>query len=372
MSAAAEFAPPPTFPFLRSAGSPFEVGRAHGAAFGDQINGSIALYREQFADLGFEWHQALEVAASAGASLSAFDRALGEELEGIAAGADVDPREILAINVRTGVIRSSEKQASKLFEAECTTSAVLPEVTADGHTLLAQNWDQRLACQPNTVIIEQHTAGEPAILFVTEAGILFRHGMNDRGIGVVGNALRSDRELAGDAGLPPPVARRRALRTDTLLDARQAIDMTPRSHSANHLVADAAGTAVDLEAVPGETFPVDPADGVLVHSNHFLNPVACETVADQGPSAHPDTLYRVSRLRQAIAAKSGSVSVADMQEALRDHHGLPKAVCRHAEDYSAPKAGITVSSSVMDLNDGRMWIAPGPPCLNDYTEYAFS
>ena len=372
MSTPSDFSPPATFPFLKSEGSPYEVGQAHGAAFGEQIGRSIALYREQFADLGFTWPEALILAERAGESLAAFDAALGSELEGIAAGAAVDPREILAINVRTGVIRSSEKQDAKLFEAECTTSAVLPEATADGHTLLAQNWDQRLACQPNTVIIEQHTAGEPAILFVTEAGILFRHGMNNQGIGVVGNALRSDRELAGDAGLPAPVARRRALRTDNLADARRAIDTTPRSHSANHLLADAAGAAVDLEAVPGETFPVDPVDGVLVHSNHFQNADACASLFDRGPGAHPDTLYRDCQVRDALGAKRGSVTIADVQEALKDHHGLPKAVCRHAEDYSAAKAGITVSSSVMDLNEGRMWNAPGPPCLNEYTEFTFS
>lgn len=371
MSTETEFKPPATFPFLRSEGGPDDVGRAHGAAFGEQIGRSIALYREQFADLGFAWPDALEIAERAGAQLAAFDPALGAELAGIAAGADVDPRAILAINVRTGVIRSSE-HSDKMFEAECTTSAVLPEATADGHTLLAQNWDQRLACQPNTVIIEQHTAGEPAILFVTEAGILFRHGMNDQGIGVVGNALRSDRELAGDAGLPAPVARRRALRTSSLGDARTAIDTTPRSHSANHLLADAAGAAVDLEAVPGETFPIEPVGGVLVHSNHFMNEAACATLNDRGPESHPDTLYRDCQVRDALSAKRGSVTIVDVQIALKDHHGLPKSVCRHAEDYSAPKAGITVSSSIMDLNDQRMFIAPGPPCLNEYTEYTFS
>lgn len=366
------FQPPATFPFLRAEGTSFDVGRAHGAAFGEQISRSITLYREQFADLGFSWPDALELAARAGQQLASFDAALGSELDGIAAGADVDPRAIYAINVRTGVIRSSEAKDAKLFEAECTTSAVLPEATADGHTLLAQNWDQRLACQPNTVIIEQHTVGEPTILFVTEAGILFRHGMNDRGIGVVGNALRSDRELAGDAGLPAPVARRRALRTDNLADARRAIESTPRSHSANHLLADAAGAAVDLEAVPGEAFPVDPVNGVLVHSNHFQNEQACATLHDRGPSAHPDTLYRDCQVRDALNGNHGSVTIADVQEALKDHHGLPKAVCRHAEDYDAPKAGITVSSSVMDLNEGVMWNAPGPPCLNDYVAYQFS
>jgi isopenicillin-N N-acyltransferase like protein len=181
--------PPASFPSLRSEGPPREVGRAHGRAFGDQIAGSISLYRRKFDDIGLDWNRALDLAHRSGDFLRGLDHELAEELDGIAAGAEVDPREILTINIRTAVTRMVEAQSDE--DHECTTAAVLPEATADGHTLLAQNWDQRGRCQENTVVIEQHIPGQPALLFVTEAGILFRHGMNDAGIGIAGNALRS-------------------------------------------------------------------------------------------------------------------------------------------------------------------------------------
>ena len=362
--------PPTEFRFLRSDGSPFEVGRAHGREFGTEVRRSIDVYRDKFVELGVTWETALDLAVRAGEGLRDLDPALAEELDGIASGAEVDPREILTINIRTAVTRMVEAQADE--DHECTTAAVLPEATADGHTLLAQNWDQRGRCQENTVVIEQHIPGQPALLFVTEAGILFRHGMNDAGIGIAGNALRSNREGRADQGAPAPVARRRALRHDNLADARRALEATPRSHSANHLMADAAGAAVDIESVPGETFAVEPKDGVLVHSNHFLNPTACSTLVDRGPASHPDTLFRDCQVRDHLTARRGSITVADVQEALKDHHGYPVSVCRHPADATSPTAGWTLVSNVLDLTDRRMWTAPGPPCVGTYTEYSFT
>lgn len=362
--------PPAAFPFLRSEGAPSEVGRAHGEAFAEQVHRSIGVYRQKFDEIGVAWERGLEFADRAASSLRDFDPALAAELDGIAAGADADPREILTINIRTAVIRMIEAASDE--DHECTTAAILPEATADGHTLVAQNWDQRGACQENTVVIEQHTADEPAILFVTEAGILFRHGMNDAGIGIAGNALRSDREAAADSGMPSPVARRRALRTSRLANARAAIDATPRAHSANHLIADAAGLAVDLETIPGRVFAVEPVNGVVVHSNHFLNPEAAASLRDRGKDTHPDTLYRDCRVRDAMAERHGSVTVEDAKNALKDHHGHPTSVCRHAKDIDSPNAGWTLASTVMDLTERRMWTAPGPACIGTYTEYSFT
>src|SRR5690606_25032155 len=121
-------------------GSPGEVGRAHGREFGTEILRSIGVYRDKFVEIGIEWPTALDLAVRAGEQLRDLDPALAAELDGIAEGAEVDPREIVIINIRTGVTRMVESQADE--DHECTTAAVLPEVTADGHTLLAQNWDQ--------------------------------------------------------------------------------------------------------------------------------------------------------------------------------------------------------------------------------------
>lgn len=362
--------PPAAFPFVRSEGGPYEVGRAHGAAFGEQVLGSIELYKEMFDEVGMSTDEALTYVDVLADGVRAFDPALAEEMEGIAAGADVDPRLILMVNLRTDIIRMKEGEGDTA--RECTTAAILPQATANGHTLLAQNWDQRGRMQANTVIIEQHTTGEPALLFLTEAGSLFRHGLNDLGVGVVGNALRSDQEAKAVNGMPTPVARRRALRTGSLAEAQAAIDATPRAHSGNHIVADATGVAVDLETVPGRVFAVDPTEGIVVHANHFVNEEAVSCLVDEIRPAHPTTVDRYCNLRDALAADRGTLTVEAVMEALRNHVGFPKSVCSHTQDPASPKASWTLASSVIDLTERRMWTAPGPACIGTYTEYSFS
>lgn len=362
--------PPVQFPFARFEGTPTEVGRSHGRTFGEQIHRNIARCRAEFDGNGFTWQRALSYGDGAFAKLSELDPDLAAELGGIAEGAEADMRDIATINIRTSLKRMIDLASED--DHECTTTAALPGATADQRTLLAQNFDQRGATQENIVVIEQHLPGQPALLFVAEAGMLFSSGMNDAGIGVVGNALRSELEGSADSGMPSPVARRRALRETSLAAARSAFEATPRAHSGNHLFADAAGSAVDLEAVPGNVFAVDPVDGVLSHSNHFLSEEAASTLRDRGREAHPDTLYRDCRVRDTLGERRGAITVDDVVTALKDHHGYPKSVCRHAPDPTAPTAGWTVVSMVMDLTDRRMWVAPGPACIGTYTDYAFS
>jgi isopenicillin-N N-acyltransferase like protein len=188
----------------------------------------------------------------------------------------------------------------------------------------------------------------------------------------VGNALRTDREARADSGLTSHFSRRRALRETNFADALRALTSVPQSHSGNHMLACAGSSeAVDVETVPGEAFHLYPENGILVHSNHLLHPDAQRTIDDHGKHTHPDTLFRDCRVRDALNAKRGSITVEDIKDALKDHHGYPQSVCRHP-DPEAQTNGYTLVSSVMDLTARRMWTAPGPACVGTYTEYGFS
>jgi len=369
MPAIHDVTPPAALPFLRSEGGPGDVGRAHGRAFGELIAGSIGVYRRKFDKIGLPWETALDIAERNIAFLRELDPRLVEEMDGIAEGSDNDRRVIYLINIRTGLTRMVEEGTDE--DHECTTAAILGEATADGHTLMAQNWDQHGDCQANTVLIEQRIEGEPALIFVTEAGILFRHGMNEAGVGAVGNALRTNRERRADRGTTSGIARRRALRCTTFAEAVRTLKETPRSHSGNHILAGDGQGAVDIEAVPGQAYEVHPERGIVVHSNHFLNAQAQAELDDRGPTNHPDTLYRDGRLRDALMARHGSITPADIRAALTDHHGFPVSVCRHPNP-EAESIGFTLVSSVIDLTARRMWTAPGPACVGTYTEYSFS
>lgn len=369
MAAIHDFTPPAAFPFLRSEGTYREVGRSHGRAFGDQVLQAIRIYRDKFEQAGVSWERALEMAAPAGARMRSYDASLADELDGIAEGAEVDPRAIIALNMRTSLIRMEAPTLSVAEDHECTTTAVVGGITANGHTLMGQNWDQSGVLQPITVVIEQHVEGEHALLFVTEAGSLFRHGMNDAGVGICGNALKSDRANRYDVAGLSGFSRRRALRHDNLAEAEAALRETPHSTSGNHLMADSNGNAVDLEIVPDEVFDLRPEDGILAHSNHFQHPRAVSSLRDLQSSQC--SFYRDGRVRDALGARRGAITVDDVKAALHDHHGYPLSVCRHPNP-GAEEIGYTLASTIMDLTERRMWTAPGPACLGTYTEYSFS
>lgn len=69
------------------------------------------------------WAQALGFAERTGALLRGLDPALAEELDGIAEGAGVDPREILVINIRTGLTRMVEVAAPRTTNAPPSRSS---------------------------------------------------------------------------------------------------------------------------------------------------------------------------------------------------------------------------------------------------------
>jgi len=369
-----DWTPPPAFPFGRFEGTPHDVGVAHGRAFGDQILRTICIQRGKISRTGLAWEKALEWAENARAVMQSHEPRLVEEIDGIAVGAEVDRREAFAINLAVTLARLLSPAPSTEMR-ECTTAAAFGAATADGHTLLAQNWDQASEQQANMVVIEQRTAGERALLFVTCAGRLFLHGMNDAGVGIVGNAIACDRQTqpersprTGDA----PGTRRRALRLDSAEAACRSIIETPAGTSNNHLIADAGGVAMDLEVVPNDAFRVDSTGGLIAHANHFVHPTAMMTLVDVNRKRFPDSLVREDRLRTGLESRLGQITVADVKAALADHHGHPVSVCSHPHPNPSGEISFTLASTIMDLNDRRMFVAPGPACLGTYTEYRFS
>lgn len=198
------------------------------------------------------------------------------------------------------------------------------------------------------------------------------HGMNDAGVGIVGNSLSCDRPTNPVKSISSATARRRALRHTTVVAAHRTIMDTTHGTSGNHLLAGSTGEAFDIEAIPDDAFSLEPEGGVIAHSNHFLHPLAQATIVDKNVKAHPNTIHREARLRAALEEGRGKLTIAGFQAALKDHYGFPLSVCTHPHPTSRGGTGHTLASTVMDLNDRRMFTAPGPACLGTYTEYRFS
>ena len=191
---------------------------------------------------------------------------------GIAEGANRSFEEIFLLNARSEILFNPDVLAN-----ECTSLVALPECTANGDTLLAQNWDwyqEVLNCQVILKIGKRNDV--PPLISFTEAGQLAKIGMNGAGIGLAVNNLTSDQPRTG---VPWIFLARRILESTHFAQAMGYVLTAPRAHSFNFLLAHAAGEGVDLGAsVVDIVFPLDLK---TCRRQHAGQGIADDSVADR-------------------------------------------------------------------------------------------
>jgi isopenicillin-N N-acyltransferase-like protein len=365
------------FPHVKVGGGPFERGRAYGEQARDRIGVSIDAYRDVFrAYAGWDWDRVRAEASRYEEPIAAFDPRYVEEMRGIADGVGTDVVDILSINVRTEVMFAAKARAAEAADrdghgqrqGECSAFAVLPTASADGHTLIGQNWDWLLHCFDTVVVLEAEQDDGPNFVSVVEAGLLAKTGMNSSGLGVATNALVTDDDR-GAPGVPYHVLLRAFMDSETISDAYAVAQQGFRSSSANYLLAHRDGMAVDLEATPGDfsrLFLLFPDEGVLLHTNHFR--AEAFDRKDVSLWVMPDSPFRLERLKAAADAQR-PLTLDTFKTVLGDHANFPSGVCCHPDTRMDPHdQGATVASVVMDLDAARVWLADGHPCTAPYRE----
>jgi len=359
---------------IRVAGTPYERGRQYGAQARAQVHLSVQAYQRVFAHYaGWDWPAVRRAAAAFEAPIAAFRPAYLDEMHGIAAGAGLDLADVLAINVRTEVMYAAKARqaplAARKVPAECSAFAVVPAPRAAADpapTLLGQNWDWLLHSAQTLVVLEARQDDGPDFVTVVEAGLLAKAGLNAAGLGLVTNALVTDADT-GMPGLPYHVLLRAILDCATVTEALNVLQAGMRSSSANYLIAHASGTALDVEAAPGDftrLYPLLPEHGLLLHTNHFLSPGLHPV--DVSLWAMPSSAVRLQRLR-AGTEQPGPATLDRFRALLTDHADYPHSICSHPDPADHPlEQGATIASLLMDPNAGQIWLAAGNPCQAAY------
>ncbi len=346
------------FPFITVQGDPKACGRQHGRQAADLIRFNLVGYWRLF-----EFYSQLDRPAVLAQARHYFDpiRAyaphLLEEMGGIADGAGVSLEEILALNCRTELL-----SVGAIPARECTAVYVGPEATANGHALLAQNWDWSEILRGGMVLMRVEQPDRPVVWTLTEAGMVGKIGCNGAGVGVCANFVRTDYR---QQGVPFHAIFREALNAPRLGKAVAAVYREQRGDSGNFLLADAAGEAIDLEATPADIGFLYPNEGLLLHTNHFVTPRL--QARDAGILESDNTLVRYGRALRWLQANKGKITAETLQTLFRDHFNFPKAICRHP-DPAEPEVEqtATLACIVMDLTAGEMSLAVGEPCQANF------
>ncbi|MDA0181309.1 C45 family peptidase [Solirubrobacter phytolaccae] len=310
-----------TFPVHRSdEATPAARGEAFGRAMATQVQHTVAVYERMFAERGVTPPGTLPP---------------HEEIDAIARGAQVDPAFLRAVNARTEILNGAD---------ECSVQG------AGG--LLAQNWDWHPDLSASTVIWIVET---PSTWFatVTEAGILAKIGLNDAGLGVCLNILRTTAD-GGTDGTPIHILLREVLTSTKTVDDAIALLTNARVTASSAITVATPGDVAHVELSPGGANVIRGAVGA--HTNHFIEPpkAGTDVMALESPTTH-------QRLE--------IVKSEPLLDALRSHAGHPRGVCRHVDPQDPwVDRTVTVASVVMNLEKRRLHVAAGPPCSHEHVE----
>jgi hypothetical protein len=361
---------PQPFPFVAVSDPPYERGVQYGKAVAERVKRSIGLYGGTLDELGFTSSEKARLIGQFAKEIAAFGAHYLEEMRGIADGAGVCLDDIVMVNARTEIVAQARREKNRP-EADddavdgCTGAIILPERSSTGRLIHGQNWDWRAECADTAIVLRVSRDDGPDFVTFVEAGGLARCGMNAAGIAITANYLESERDYR-QSGIPLVLIRRKALEQRHFAMAVRAVATTPKACSNNMMLSTAEGFAIDFECAPDEVFPIYPTDGLIVHANHWVSPVALAKLKDVGLLG--DSFYRDWRVQKLLGA--GKISPDDLKAAFFDDFAAPFAVCRPVLPNSAGDLSATVAMIIMDPAAGTMDVAPLPAHCRDFTRYS--
>ncbi|MFX1506820.1 MAG: C45 family autoproteolytic acyltransferase/hydrolase [Promethearchaeota archaeon] len=330
------------FPIIDLKGDSVGIGLQHGRILRKRIIETINWYKKI---IPREEAEILSLSTHFKSKISQFDPNYCDEIEGIAAGAEVDPLWIYALNSRSEIMNT--------FTNECT--AIYFKDTA----LLGQNWDWAKELEKLAVILRIKSKDKPEILMMSEPGIIGKIGLNSKGIGVCLNFLDSGQVCKG---VPIHILLRSILDSPSIDEVIKHIEPFKEGKSANILIGDAQGRYIDFEFAKQQIYEPKSDSKVFLHTNHYLLNeklnVDLEKLAN--------SFARYEQALQMVQTFEDN-SLEGMKRILLDQTMGDMPICRpYVPNPDIGNAG-TVCSIIMDLKDLKMHITLGNPIENPFT-----
>ncbi|HBL47379.1 MAG TPA: peptidase C45, partial [Planctomycetaceae bacterium] len=173
---------------IEVAGLPFEMGRQIGEAAREEIAAFCELALDRLREmLDVSSQQARAHAEHCLSYAEQYSSDSVAELRGIAEAADLPFWKIMLLQIRN--------QFTPDADAGCTSLSLPP--TSTRGPIVAQNWDNDPALDPFTIVLTRRPVGKPALMTVTQAGLISYVGFNDAGIGACLNSLPAPSRSTG-------------------------------------------------------------------------------------------------------------------------------------------------------------------------------
>jgi hypothetical protein len=235
-------------------------------------------------------------------------------------------------------------------------------VSGPGYTLLGHNEQWMAGDRGNVAVVIELPDDGPALVSPTLVCCLPAVGMNEYRVaqGIQSLVARDD-----GVGIPRVLVSRHALVSSSPADALRRATLPGRAGGYGHSFAFASGSAMGIET-SATRFAVAGVPGC--HTNHYTDP----ELAERAPPPGRGSLARLERLR-ALVDERAPATPAAIGEILADHGGGgPQTICEHGGGEPADEASVVVFSIICDLDLGRIWVAPGSPCVTPYEEVDLS
>jgi len=365
-------------PLLELEGGPWDWGFRHGRDAEARVRENVSLYRQRFSSWAKIPPEELRRRSQAYADvIEKANPSYSAAMDGIAEGSGQDFLDIVAVNVRYEIMYSEfvERGMSATgpgVEAVggCSSFAIAPSQSENGHLLLGQNWDW--IPEVRGLLVRARAPDGSTQLAFTEAGIAgAKIGLNSDGIGLAVNGLVSNLDTWSRLRKPFHLRCWEVLAAKDFEQAARSVVGEPRSCSANFVLVQTGQPAriADFEAAPEGACRIEATEGFVTHTNHFLDP---DRLGIWQPLAEDrvSTFHRYERMRSVLAqrlARGRKIRIEDLKRILRDHDGAPNCICRHADLARVPEERFeTVVSVVMDLDAKEMHVASGTPCTTRY------
>ncbi|MEM7326585.1 MAG: C45 family peptidase [Actinomycetota bacterium] len=358
----------PPIRILDLAGSPSEMGAAHGAAYAEEIR----TYTRERIDLvaSGRWSggpltttEVLDIAESMLPAHEAFDANLHAEMLALADAAAITPAEAVVVGGFTDFVDTVRAVVggtppASVVEDDCT-AVIVPENRAPAGGFFGQTWDMHDTATKHVLLLRIVPDDAPPAIIFTTTGCLGQIGMNAEGVCVGINNLSG---LDGTRGVAWTSVVRGMLKTSTADEALQVLLDADLAGAHSFLIYDRHGVGHNVEAMPSVRPVVTLDDTPIVHTNHTLDPEASKVQAERDPMMNASSVARLRIGRELLA--EGPID----EERLFDLTREPTAICQTpVEPFHIESSG----AAVMRPRSGDFWACWGRPAENDYQHIPF-